>query len=242
MKPVTSRRIAMRATRGTKCFYFLIVMASMLLFFVLPVNAVVITFNSVPSSGPGNPIITTLTTDGFKFTSGHFHAMYDTSSWTVSFGGAVDNGTIYIAEEAADLGKPITMVNRLGKPFYLTGFDGAEMFLNSEAAATYRYPNASAIILSGVLFGGGTLGATFALDGIKDGPGGVNDFQSFLLPSAWTNLASVTFYGLTDAGGFGAISLDNIDVAPVPEPTTMLLLGSGLIGLAGYGRKKFFKK
>jgi hypothetical protein len=30
--------------------------------------------------------------------------------------------------------------------------------------------------------------------------------------------------------------------APVPEPTTMLLLGSGLIRLAGYGRRKFFKK
>lgn len=90
--------------------------------------------------------------------------------------------------------------------------------------------------------------------------------QTFTSPTGDAPLGATVatvFAGLSFDGGFdniqfgstsGSLGFDIDDFrfeksedrapgpAPVPEPVTILLLCTGLLGLAGFGRKKFFRK
>lgn len=133
-----------------------------------------------------------------------------------------------------DLSSPITIGN--GSP----GLDWM-MYTTQEGVTLDYLPHTT----------GGIDGALYNPDTLSDLnntlPGGVNDtyFTKALLTMNFDQIHTLLsdfenyYIRMQNVGldGEGSLKLN-----PIPEPATMLLLGSGLIAFAMVGRKKFFKK
>lgn len=116
-----------------------------------------------------------------------------------------------------------------GTTYYGALYAKTQSLINEEVFMKIDWFNAGSYV--------GTTGASSILSG-------TNDWTALQVngaaPSNATHASLAFFMDQKVDGGTGTTYFDNayLDTTPIPEPTSMLLLGSGLLGLFAFNRKK----
>lgn len=112
--------------------------------------------------------------------------------------------------------------------------DGAAFSLNSVDLAEYN--NAvtgiqQTVEFRGLTSGNATVSQSFIIDGLMDGAGGINDFETVSFSSEFTQLVHVDISS-------DMFSMDNLKINEIPIPAAAWLFLSGILGMAGLAVRK----
>jgi len=163
---------------------------------------------------------------------GHYYSATNPNTWATSdVGGTASDWFLH------DSDLPLHIEEVSGNAFSIVSFDAGEWFGPWAGNPTHVSTTGNPIEVTGFLSGGGTITTTFVSDDVaSDGFGPNVDFQTFFFGPEWTNLIAVEFLVPPPDDDVRQFGYDNIVVNVVPEPSTAVLVGLGLAGLAARRR------
>jgi PEP-CTERM motif len=185
---------------------------------------------------------TTLTFDANACTgTGSFVAPspYIESGFELTFTGGGDTYGAWCSSSPNYPGSPDIGIASGGEQATLTKVGGGTFSLQSIDLATLFGGGAGgSVFFTGDLSGGGTVTAS----GTFDAASGPPTFSTFNFDDSWTDLADVYFVQ-GPAENENTFQFDNVVLdSPVPEPGSMALLATGLVGMAGAGLRRRKRK
>ena len=197
-----------------KIFYICVTLLTLLLFFVTPSCAILIGFDPVSQSVPvGDPTDVALVISGLGDGSAPSLGIFDVD---ISF-----DSTILDFNSVA-FGDPL-----LGDQLDLLGF----------GSITFFTPGLGSVNLFEL-----SLDDLFTLDSMQAGSFTLATL-TFNTLAVGTSSLDISINSLGDASGFSLdADLQSGSISPVPEPASILLLTSGIIGMGLFGRKRYKKK